>query len=552
MQETLTHSETIEETQEEKEQLAQDTEELHKFYKVRLKKGKIDGIEFKMIELINIFRQFGIYRYDVDEDTIKFIRVNEKRIKLASETKIQDEYFKYLDTLPDYEITVQQEDGDGEMTEAQIKITPNFIKEASLKRIDNLFKTKLLYRLSLNEDLTIQGDEKGCKYLYYQNGYIKVTVDKVTFNEYSRLNNYIWENSILPRNFEKSDRKKSTFELFARNICIVHNTDGSENKEETDKRFLSLKTIIGYNLHNYTKGKMFATLFTDSRMDEDGEPNGRTGKTLLVKGLGHILNANDDSAVFTEISGKNFDITQNTRYQACNLETQLVHLNDVYRNFNIENIFNDITEGIEARKLYESPVKIHPKIILSSNRTIKVEGESAKDRTIVFELSEHYNSEYSPVNEFGHWFFEDWDKAEWARFDGFMINCLQSYFTNGVIRADSINLDRRMLIDHTHRDFVRWLDYRFKDIDDEGNKIENTLRINKVGYNEMFYDRYDKKQLFADCITENPDFSRWKTFTQRKFTIWLKTYIRLMHLGRVTVKEVRSNGIDYISFHHTK
>ena len=299
--------------------------------------------------------------------------------------------------------------------------------------------------------------------------------------------------------------------------------------------------------------KLFAVILTDCKMSEDGEPNGRTGKTLWGKGLGHMLNTDERGSVFLEINGKDFSPKNKFKYEDANLDTQLIHINDIYNNYNIENSFNDITEGIKIDKKNEKPITIQPKLIFSSNKTIKIEGESAKDRVIQFEFSEHYNSEFNPSIEFGtkkkdgtvepHWFFTDWDENEWLRFDYFMINCITKYFHKGLIRPKEINLSKRTLADHTSPEFINFMTDAISFDGISYNFNENGLSTQitfKIEINQSF----SKRNAFEVFIKLNPDFDNQK-FKQRDFTKWIRMYAK--HKNKA-YEETRSHGNDLFTF----
>ncbi len=173
------------------------------------------------------------------------------------------------------------------------------------------------------------------------------------------------------------------------------------------------------------RGKLFCTIFTDSRISEDGEANGRTGKTLIVRGLGNMLNTDERATVFVEVNGKDFDPKNKFKFSQCRLDTQLIHINDIFKNYDIDNSFNDITDGINVDKKNDKPFKIFAKMIFSTNKTILINGESSKDRVKVFEFADYYSSKFSPIMEFKQWFFDDWNAMEYARFDRFMMVVLK-------------------------------------------------------------------------------------------------------------------------------
>jgi hypothetical protein len=264
-----------------------------------------------------------------------------------------------------------------------------------------------------------------------------------------------------------------------------------------------------------------------------------------------MLNYNKQSRVYCEINGKDFNFRDKHRYSDASIETQLININDLTRNTTIETFFNDITEGVTIDKKNEKPFGILAKIIISTNKTIRIDGDSATDRVMQFEFSDYFNANRSPVSEFGgKWMFsQDWNDDDWQQFDTFMIGCVVEYLKHGIIEAPSINLHRRTLIDHTSHEFVDFMDdfFRTKEIklSEASADLFSGNDILKLEYGE----KIDKKILYAVFTEQYPnDFRQLK---QATFTKWLRTYTK--HTDNLeTIKkpdlEGRSNGLDWIIF----
>lgn len=560
--EVIAEAVVVRKTKEELEQQRKDIEALHNFYKMR-KKGGEWSMSFKKIEFLNLLKRFGFYAYEMDVNTIKFVRMVNNTIQEVNEKTIIKEFLKHIEAIPTLEkLTIPEEEynqkDDAEKAQYIRKVTSDTIKEAALNSLDTLFKTKLLYCLTPDRPIEIMSDEKFSKYLFYKNGFVQITKDDITLHDYSELKKNIFINQVLQRDYVQDiatfndparAKEKGNFEKFFYNICIVYDKQRKIDIEKTERRFLSLKTIVGYALHNYMQYKLSLILFTDARLNEEDEANGRTGKTLLCKALGKMLNTDEKSSVFVELNGKDFAPDDKFKYSKCNLDTRLVHINDMRKYFDIEHLFNDITDGIFVKKEHEKGYPIQSKMLASSNKKVKIEGESAIDRTIIFELSEYYSSVRSPLTEFKQWFFsDDWDAMEWSKFDNFILSCCQEFFKHGLVRADPINLKMNTLYDHTHRDFVRWFKYQFSEFDDEGSINIDRILINSWQIDMKDRSRYNKKELYNKFTSDYPDFLRMKYFNQAMFTKWIKRYVATMYDDKVKIDEIRSSGCDYIIF----
>jgi hypothetical protein len=272
-----------------------------------------------------------------------------------------------------------------------------------------------------------------------------------------------------------------------------------KGKESEPQRYEDLQRITGYCLHKFYEGKLKALVFTDSKVsDNELTDSGRSGKTLFCKGMSHILNATKEDKVFCEVSGKEFDDLDRFKWQDLNLNTRLIHLNDVKKGFNIEMRFNDITEGVKVQKKNDSPFMVQCKMIFSTNKTIKIHGGSAKDRVVEFQMSDYFSDIYSPADEFKEWFFRDWDNGRWNEFYNFMIHCVQIYLKKGLPKPRNFNLETRKLREETNGDFLTYI-------------TENVLNGHTVYKKEMLND-FKYKFQDNDKVSLN------------KFTLWINRF----------------------------
>jgi hypothetical protein len=233
------------------------------------------------------------------------------------------------------------------------------------------------------------------------------------------------------------------------------------------------------------------------------------------------------------INGKDFDSEDRFKYQEVEYPDRIIHLNDIKKNLNIEKFFVDITEGVTVQKKNKQPFRKRVKIIISTNRTMKIEGASARDRVIEIEFSNHYGEELSPQIEFGKWFFgEGWTNKDWIDFDNFICACVCLYLREGIHKPAQINLGRRKLLASSNEDFLDFIDQRVKD----GRISANVLIC--------------KNQLRDDFVKEYPEY-REKLKEVTLVTAWLKSYANLSgHFAPNNPKqdEKSSNGKKYLVF----
>jgi hypothetical protein len=188
-------------------------------------------------------------------------------------------------------------------------------------------------------------------------------------------------------------------------------------------------------LHSYNDNENKAIILNDEAISED--PNGRSGKGIFWNALSHLKKVQS-------LNGKSFDFNSAFPYQGVKTDCQVLVWDDVRKNFDFENLFSVITEGIEitykGKDTIKLSIKDSPKILITTNYTIKGKGGSHEDRRFELELSSFFNSSYKPIDYFGHKLFTDWDDKEWSKFDSYMVQCLTKYLNNGLVPYEQISL----------------------------------------------------------------------------------------------------------------
>jgi len=493
--------------------------ELHDFYTVKLKeKGGLDDIVIDKVKLVERLVKMGFCRFDTDDDKYLMVHIKNNTIKRVNATIIRDAFFDWVDNLDDYKYERKM---DGDIFRCTIKAS--YIKSKLFRSIETYFNNMIFERSRSKEKIEIKKDTLDTKFFYFKNCYVSINADGFKTHDYTTLDQYVWETSILQRDFEYTELK-GNFETFAGHLA---------GDDETRKK--SLMSLAGYLLHSFFNYKTFLILFCDEASAANGEPNGRTGKTLFFKGLGKMLNATDDQRGYTEIDGKTFKSHEERKYQRADIDTSLIHINDIMNWFGIDSLFTDITEGIIIRQMYEKPFTIFAKLAMSSNKTVKLDGISAKDRVIVFEVHNYYDDKKNPQTEFNEWFFRDWEALEWNKFFSYIIRCFIVFFKNGIIKPAEINYSKRIIQDHTAPEFFSWFEDEFNYILAEMMQCNN--HVQKC-----------KKILWNKFLEDYPDYKNNKRFSQNKFTVWIRSFLKLKGY---TFEEVRK-GTDVFIIHNPK
>lgn len=454
------------------------------WYTISDQDGVAKDVKIDNLILIELLYDNNYRRYDLENESI-FVKLTQNRIiKYASITEMQDFIFDYIDKLPED----LENEGNGRIRQ--------LIKRKVLQGVNNYFNEKKLYLLKSKEDIKLNKDTIDTKYIYFQNGYLEIKRASIKLMSYKSLSGYIWEKEIINREFTlpKDDEKRNYVKRFFELVAGAN-------------RYKDLCIAAGYYIHDFYDYKLKALILTDSSISENNEANGRTGKTLFCKLLAGALSSDpNDTTIKTycEINAKDFDAKEKHKYGAASLETKLIVLNDLRRNFDVDTIYNDVTDGITVDKKGLQPFKIRCKIILTTNKTIRLQGDSDLDRFLEFEFSNYFSAAHTPENEFKHWFFRDWNNEDFCRYYYFLAECCQMYFANNLKLNQplQINLNKRKLKEQTSPEFLEW--------------IENK--------NIVSGQKYVKSELYKEFIEAAPDFNT-PAFKQRRFAEWLKAYL---------------------------
>jgi len=363
--------------------------------------------------------------------------------------------------------------------------------------------------------------EKG--FLFFSNCFVEITSRKLEVKRYEELEGYIWDKQVIHKRF-KIEKRESEFERFIRNIC-----------KQDEQRILSLRSAIGYLLHNYkdsTNAK--AVIFLDEKLSDGAY--GRSGKGLVAQAIGKLRKT-------VRLDGRNFNFTKSFSFQSVTLDTAIIEFNDVTKRFNFDKLFSIITDDITVEKKNQNEIIIpfhqSPKIIISTNYTIEGNDDSTLDRQFVVEFSDHYNKSHRPIDEFGHRFFDEWSNdsgntvngtdgtSEWNNFYNYMIGCMQIYLAQGLVNYSSINLEKKKLIDSTCEEFVEY--------------FESLTPTFPEGKGVMAIE-YNKKELFENFKNEYEEYYDIKAV---RFSRWLKEAARIKG---IKIFERKSGSERFIRF----
>ena len=429
------------------------------------------------IKIIHIqFKKFledsGFYKYCPEgSKNYVFVKVTNNLIDHASEKEIKDFVLTYLIELDDISVY-------------------NYFADNT-----RFFKEEFLSLLSTIDIYFIE-DSKDTAYLYYRNCAVKITSKDVSSIDYLDLGGYVWKDHVIDRVFTLCEVRASCYyNRFIENICA-----------QDISRIESMQSTIGFMMHAHKSLSFCPAVILNDEVISDN-PEGGTGKGLFMNALGQMKKV-------VTIDGKSFTFERSFAYQLVSADTQILVFDDVKKYFDFERLFSVVTEGLTLEKKNKDAIKIpfsrSPKIAITTNYAIKGAGNSFARRKWELELHQHYNKNLSPLDEFGKLMFSDWNDDEWCEFDNYMIGCLKSYLSTGLVKSKFVNLKIRQLSAETCHDFIEWCGL----INNQENRImEHGKRLRANDLYEDFVDNY-------------PDYgprSRM-TVSRQKFWKWIISY----------------------------
>ena len=302
------------------------------------------------------------------------------------------------------------------------------------------FKEEFLSLLSTIDIYFIE-DTKNTSYIYFKNCAVKISKDTIDILDYIDLGGYVWKDHVIDRKFSVCESGTSDYKKFISNVC-----------KKEDDRIESMESTIGFMMHGHKNLSYCPAVILNDEVISDS-PEGGTGKGIFMNALSQMKKV-------VTIDGKSFTFERSFAYQLVSADTQILVFDDVKKYFDFERLFSVVTEGLTLEKKNKDAIKIpfskSPKIAITTNYAIKGSGNSFARRKWELELHQHYNKNYSPLDEFGKLMFGDWDDQEWCLFDNYMISCLQIYLSKGLVKSKFVNLKIRQLSAETCHDFIEW------------------------------------------------------------------------------------------------
>lgn len=222
--------------------------------------------------------------------------------------------------------------------------------------------------------------------------------------------------------------------------------------------------ILGYLMHRYKDpNRSWLVWLMDNEIVDDSESHGRTGKSLFSNSLRVFM----ESKVLEARNRKLFE--NQFLFDGITEHTDYLLFDDANKYFDVGNIYTKITGdfGVNPKnnKPFVIPFSKSPKMIVSTNYAIGDSSSSTSDRLLIGVFSNYYHGaskdmeRRTPMDDFGHLFFNDWDSSEWNRFFNLAAQATKFYLkTNEKIGAPENNVIKRNSLTQMGPAFQNWAD----------------------------------------------------------------------------------------------
>lgn len=578
--------------------LLNDAEEFAKFYRTKLEGLK----EFKIGKLLRRFDDNGdLALAQPLADGEEFWDITETTTRDGDTKKtLSFNYYKawqFLQHRGYYQIKMKSGVEEFALVENKIitkmryvdirNFVTAFVKE--IKKIDVL---NMLYRggpqylgpekLSNLDTISPQLDKatKFSQRLYFSDKFWDISPEGIVEKPYTQLTKFVWSDKIinfspkilpefvdvelireehikkLKLNIEpdkefslefSKDAEKCDFFKFLYNASNFYwkkkpGEITNEEKIEWCRHMMNKLTAIGYLLHDYkNESELKAVIIMDGKMSEVGASNGRTGKSLMMKSLEHVIPQLYVPAKSKKLTEDQFiwgEVTEKVKN---------IFLDDVRANVDFEFFFPLITGKLKVNPKGGLPFTLEPedtpKLAITTNHAINGEGSSFKARQALVAFSDYYNDRHQPIHDFGKNFFGEWDNDDWNLFYNLMANCLLLYFRSlkngwakkdqGIVDPPMETLEKRRLRQSMGEIFLTWADAyftkenlnvrmprqtlydKFCEFDSNTKKYYNSTKFGKAikayceysGYHLNPQKNNEEGVLFPDFIREFPEQS---------------------------------------------
>lgn len=324
----------------------------------------------------------------------------------------------------------------------------------------------------------------------------------------------------LEYNFAERDASEAEAYHRTHKFCIDGEGLTPDEQHEQEQNLVSKLFAIGYMLHHYkSPSRAWAPMAMDNKIGEDGECNGRSGKSFLFKALSLFMKT-------VKLSGRNAKLMDNPHvFDQVTQHTDFVLVDDCDRHLDTgafyDLITSDMTVNPKNNQSYTIPFEQSPKFGFTTNYVPRDFSPSTEARLLYLVFSDYYHqrtegNDYlesrSIRDDFGRDLISSSYKEEdWNADINFFMQCCQFYLS---MCQESIkpmppmgNILKRKFKADMGTNFEEWANVYFAE---EGDHLDT------------FIVRREAYDAFIDDAKVNKNF-----YTMNKFTKALRSFAAL-------------------------
>lgn len=435
-----------------------------------------DKLKVSSYEFLKSAERLG-FRTD-SKNSAKLLHINELNIFTeVSAPYIKTTFLKICEALPD---AVRKSHG------------------KTVKRVDylntlldstNLFCNQMLSTLQPMEKRILRGTVDS-DIVPYKNCVIRVTKKGIEELPYNGLTSPVWDKQVINRNYTYTEYKEGDA-VFYKFCNLLAKNDSL--------RLRALMSQIGYLLHTHKDPtRPIVIIFTDEMLSEFGEANGGVGKSIVVTAISLMRTV-------CQLDGRTIKLQDRFANESIRPYHTVRVIEDIRKGWNFDDIVQEATGITEVGKKHKDkeciPFSESPKTLITGNYLpLGSGGNTEERRKAIFEFGSYFNKNHTPMDEFGHRFFDDWSDEEWSKFDAFMLECVRLFLSEGIIKVELLNVVAKTIIQKTNENFYWWFH-------------------TKVQEDQKVFDKAAEIDIFK---AEFPDY---KNISGRQFTTWIKAYL---------------------------
>ena len=245
-----------------------------------------------------------------------------------------------------------------------------------------------------------------------------------------------WQEEVEKRFGE--DHESADAYIKAYPFCIDGEGLTLEQINEQKQNLISKIFTFGYMLHRYKDAvRAWAPLAMDNKIGEEGECNGRSGKSFFFKVLSFMMKT-------VKLSGRNPKLMDNPHvFDPVTQYTDMILIDDCDQYLNLgpfyDNITSDMNVNPKNNRMFTIPFNESPKMAFTTNYVPKDFDPSSKARSLYMVFSDWYHERneengYRETrtirDDFGKTLYAyDYSEEEWNNDLNFWMQCCRFYLS---------------------------------------------------------------------------------------------------------------------------